>query len=114
MGIARENRSSVPKNQEEILTEFTDKLTKDQALDGQDEILERALQAINQMFIAIDSDYEIEDTVGSAFPRDFMKSLPTHPVSEQVFRGLWNVREEICGNSAFMEIVDDPKTQEPA
>jgi hypothetical protein len=90
-----------------IMTEFTDKLTKDQAIDRQSELLERALQSINAMFIAISFDYEIDDHEGDDFPRDFMKSLPTHPVSEKVFQDLWNVREEICGNSAFMTVVDD-------
>lgn len=87
--------------------EFTDNLTKDQAIDRQSQILERALQSINEMFIEISSDYEIDENEGRDFPSDFMNSLPTHPISEKVFRELWNVREEICGNSAFMTVLDD-------
>lgn len=93
------------------MTEFTDKLTKDQAIDRQNGILERALQAIDKLLVKINAEYGIEWTAGDEFPKDFLE-LGDRDL-EKVFRGLWNVREEICGNRAFMEIEDQETQGEP-
>lgn len=94
--------------------EFTDNLTKDQAIDRQNEILERALQSIDAMFLEIGPKYGIEDHAGNGFPRDFMRWIPTDPISEHIFQDLWNIREEICSNSIFMTIEPDESENKEA
>jgi hypothetical protein len=83
-----------------------DKLTKDQAIERYDNLCENALQAIDALPVKmLGVQASIEDMAGTDMSQRMINLVPAEVRLEII--ALWNVREEICGNSAFIQIIED-------
>ena len=85
---------------------FSDRLTKSEAIDRLDGLCEKALEAIDQFLVMeFGDEAAIELMAGSDMPARFAAMIPSSD-RLTVIKNLWNARESICGNSAFMEVID--------